>query len=100
MGQEYTFGQGSAGGTGVFSHEPKGAAAVFREQILLGYTERSAADVRRVIDDLKPRFLARDYSLLYRNCNTFADSLAKALLGTGIPGWVRARAPPSLRRHR
>lgn len=92
-GREYTFGGGASSSTGVFSHAPRAAdGCVFRESIELGSVRMTMAEVERVLDDLKGRFRADEYHILHNNCNCFSDTMARALLGHGIPSWVNRLA--------
>jgi hypothetical protein len=54
---------------------------------------RDAVD--RVVDSLKPRFLGKDYHLLEKNCNSFSDALARALVRSAR-GTRFSRRGPSL----
>lgn len=86
-------GGGDSGGSGVFQCTPRQAGnAVFREQLLLGHVAKTGREIDRVVDQLRGAFLAKEYNIIHRNCNHFSDALSRALLGTGIPGWVNRLA--------
>jgi hypothetical protein len=88
-GREYSFGYQDSSASGVFDIAPRTAeGCVFREQVQLGEISLSINEFERVIANIKPKFIAREYSILTRNCNTFADELSKALLGRPIPSYI------------
>ncbi len=81
-GKEYAFGR-CAFGTGVFDCPPGQCPKHrFRERILLGRTDHSSSDVDAIVIQLaqSPSWAGTAYHLLRRNCNTFAEHLAGALL--------------------
>jgi hypothetical protein len=84
--REYTFGAGSPG---VFDHNPKDVPnAKFRETISLGQFEGGHQRLDSVLSELRAEFKGSDYSLVFRNCNTFSNTLVWRLIGKEIPGWV------------
>ncbi len=85
---EYTF----AGGSGIFTHEPKGANAKFRESIVLGEFNGTSRDIDRVIDELKSSFPGSAYNLLNKNCNHFANAFTTRLINKPIPDFVNRLA--------
>eukprot|EP01006_Ploeotia_vitrea_P063817 TRINITY_DN86331_c0_g1_i1.p1 TRINITY_DN86331_c0_g1~~TRINITY_DN86331_c0_g1_i1.p1 ORF type:complete len:265 (-),score=103.00 TRINITY_DN86331_c0_g1_i1:28-822(-) len=92
-GREYSFGQGPTTASGVFAIAPRSAdGAVFRQQVLVGHTTMSYAEVDRVVDRLKAQFPANSYHVLTRNCNVFSDTLCMALLNRHIPSWINRMA--------
>lgn len=83
-GVEWTFG---SGGSGIFSHAPKGAPNVpLRSSIVLGETQASAREVEAVVAGMRPEWPGRKYSLIACNCNHFADDLVVRLIGVRVPG--------------
>lgn len=76
-------------GTGVFETDPKSAPdCEYRETIYLGESQLTSTDIRKALDNISGDFQAKQYSLVYKNCNSFSDAFSKQLLGVGIPGWV------------
>jgi hypothetical protein len=61
---------------------------VFRERIYLGDTKLDKRAFETTIDRLKADWKGERYNVLKCNCNHFADELANALMGYGIPLWV------------
>jgi len=92
-GKEYAFGGSACSETGVFSVRPRNApAAVFRESLLVGYTEMPAAQVDSLLLDLAAAYPGNSYNLLQRNCNHFADELSVLLTGNHAPYWINRMA--------
>jgi len=88
-GREYSFGQTDSGGSGVFDIAPRSAdGCIFREQLLLGEAMLSLSEVDGVVGKLRPKFPAREYNVLTRNCNTFSDEMSRALVNNGIPSYI------------
>jgi len=87
FGTEYTFGN-----DGVVNHTPKNvgdSGCPFKIGIVLGTVNVTRRNVEEIVYGLKnDHFVPGSYSLMQRNCNHFAEALAKALLGQSIPGWV------------
>lgn len=80
-GREWAFGYDDFG-SGVYCCRPgTHPNATLREKIQLGKVQLSADDVLRHINRLSSEFQGRSYHLLYRNCNHFTISLARALTG-------------------
>jgi hypothetical protein len=95
LGREWSFGQTDTPRSGVFDMAPGGAATdqvTFFKSIHLGSTSLTPAEVRAVIDELSEDFQGLSYNVVKRNCNHFSDTLARRLLGRGIPGWVNRLA--------
>jgi deubiquitinase DESI2 len=92
-GVEYCFGGHPESSTGVFEVSPRTAPdALFREAIMMGRSSldrRAVADLVHTISDAWP---GNSYDLLDRNCNSFANDLCVALVGTAIPAWVNRLA--------
>jgi len=101
-GLEWTF----AGGAGIYSDDPRGAAAKYRESFDMGEFAGSSRDMDIILDDLRRKFVPNSYHLLTQNCNCFAEDFCQRLLGKSIPGFVNRLAnlgsmvqcilPPSL----
>jgi hypothetical protein len=101
-GLEWTF----AGGAGIFSDDPKGAPAKYRESVDLGEFRGTSRDVDSILDDLRQKFKSNSYNILSQNCNSFAEDFCQRLLSRSIPGYVNRMAyfgsmiqcilPPSL----
>ena len=87
-GLEWTF----AGGAGIFSDDPKGAPAKYRESFDMGEFAGSSRDMDIILDDLRQKFVANSYNLLTQNCNSFAEDFCQRLLGKSIPGFVNRMA--------
>eukprot|EP00542_Grammatophora_oceanica_P009325 CAMPEP_0194045602 /NCGR_PEP_ID=MMETSP0009_2-20130614/16886_1 /TAXON_ID=210454 /ORGANISM="Grammatophora oceanica, Strain CCMP 410" /LENGTH=281 /DNA_ID=CAMNT_0038690487 /DNA_START=6 /DNA_END=851 /DNA_ORIENTATION=+ len=91
LGVEYSF----ASGAGIFEGTPKEApGARFREQLFLGVWEGSAADLRRVVAELREteNFGSEDYNLVRNNCNSFSNAFVWKLLERRIPAHVNRLA--------
>lgn len=45
-----------------------------------------------VVEEMKaePRWMARNYGLLSKNCNHFSDELCRRLTGRSAPAWISA----------
>lgn len=41
-----------------------------------------------IIDSLRDRFSGNSYHLIRKNCNTFTNALATAILNAPIPSWI------------
>jgi len=51
-----------------------------------------AADVTRIIDNLKHDFQGSDYHIMKKNCNCFANAFTKMLIGKPIPAYTNRMA--------
>lgn len=87
-GLEWSF----AGGSGIYSDDPKSAPATFRESIELGEFRGTSSDIDNIIDDLRQKFKSNSYNLLSQNCNCFSEDFSQRLLGKPIPGFVNRMA--------
>ncbi|CAB3396466.1 unnamed protein product [Caenorhabditis bovis] len=97
FGVEYAYGGHPYQFSGVFENTPQDAEELgenfkFKESIVVGETEHSAMDVRRLIKALGDEFRGDRYHLISRNCNHFSAVLARALTGKDIPNWVNRLA--------
>lgn len=89
LGLEYSF----ASGAGIFTSAPKEVpGARYRETIRMGTFEGGAPEVRMVVAELRSFFAPESYNLILKNCNHFAESFCKELLGKSIPGYVNRLA--------
>ncbi|ULT90794.1 hypothetical protein L3Y34_008836 [Caenorhabditis briggsae] len=97
FGVEYAYGGHPYQFSGVFENSPQDAEELgetfkFKESIVVGETEHSTTDVRRLIKALGEDFRGDRYHLISRNCNHFSAVLARALTGKEIPGWINRLA--------
>ena len=63
-----------------------------RESILLGTTKYSYREIYSMLDNIKEKFPGNSYHLIRKNCNTFTNCFAEALLHEPIPSWVNRMA--------
>eukprot|EP01012_Entosiphon_sulcatum_P039595 TRINITY_DN5232_c0_g1_i1.p2 TRINITY_DN5232_c0_g1~~TRINITY_DN5232_c0_g1_i1.p2 ORF type:complete len:200 (+),score=37.61 TRINITY_DN5232_c0_g1_i1:166-765(+) len=78
--------------TGVYEI-PEGSADLdLREFIVLGEVELNRRQVDRIVDSMRPQFLAADYHILRQNCIHFCEALALRLGMEGIPRWTNRLA--------
>ncbi|KAA6388369.1 MAG: putative pppde peptidase family [Streblomastix strix] len=92
--KEYAFGGGLEDETGVFISKPKSGieGTTFKEQILIGNSNMDIKEIYDIVNQLKQQFMSKDYHLLKKNCNIFADTLCQRVCGQGIPTWVNRPA--------
>lgn len=93
---EYSFaGQPGAPGSGVFDQVPRstppGSDWVFKEQLDLGKTPLSSAQLTSVLSSLRGEFLAKDYDLVGKNCNHFSEMVCDRAK-VKFPAWVNRAA--------
>ncbi|EDX18393.1 deubiquitinase DESI2 [Drosophila simulans] len=97
-GREYAFLAINLSISGIFEIHPRngqeelGEHFRFRKSILLGYTDFTCAEVKRVIYLLGLEFRGTSYHLTSRNCNHFSNCLARLVCGRKIPRWVNRLA--------
>jgi len=96
-GKEYAFGyHDDESASGVFAIAPRSAPApaTYRETIELGATPLSEGECERAIARLSREFTGPSYDLLTRNCNSFTEAMAEAVMGeTGkVPAYVNRLA--------
>ena len=96
FGKEYSFGgtrNRKSHVTGVFSCAPKSCPMHhYRESVYLGDCALSPAQVERILEDLKPLWLATSYNLFRKNCCFFSREFAVELGVGDIPEWVYSLA--------
>jgi len=96
-GTEYAYGGHPFAFSGVFENTPCDAEELgenfkFRQSILLGYTDFSPSDVRKIIQFIGKEYRGDKYHLISKNCNHFSNHLAKSLTGQEVPGWINRLA--------
>ena len=90
---EYSFGGHEFDYSGVFNCEPRKAeGAKFREAIVVGTTTWTSNEIASLVSSLSEEYVGSRYNLISRNCNHFAEDLAKRVTGNSIPGWVNRLA--------
>ncbi|KAL2489756.1 PPPDE putative thiol peptidase family protein [Forsythia ovata] len=76
-------------GSGVYSCPAgKNMQFSYRESIVLGRTNCSAAKVSQILKELSQEWQGNKYSMLSRNCNHFCNDLLKRLGVPKLPAWV------------
>ncbi|XP_014247995.1 desumoylating isopeptidase 2 isoform X2 [Cimex lectularius] len=96
-GQEYTYGGHPHSFPGIFPISPRKASELgdqykFRQSVLIGYTDFTESDVKRIIDELGKEFRGNQYHLMHKNCNHFSCAFTKILCEEEIPSWVNRLA--------
>lgn len=92
FGREWSFGMNDRG-TGVYYCEPKGNTShYYRQSIPMGPTKLSRREVSEMIQEMKPLWIGKDYTLLYKNCCDFSGDLCRGLDVGQLPGWLRSAA--------
>ncbi|KAF1750543.1 hypothetical protein GCK72_017094 [Caenorhabditis remanei] len=97
FGVEYAYGGHPYQFSGVFENSPQDAEELgdtfkFKESIVVGETDQSSSEIRRLIKQLGDEFRGDRYHLISRNCNHFSAVLARKLTGKEIPGWINRLA--------
>lgn len=94
-GREYSFGGASSlppdqqHETGIFLSRPKQCPGHhYRETLHLGACELTERQVRAIVRDLKPRWMALQYNIFRKNCCHFARALAIELGVGDLPRWT------------
>jgi hypothetical protein len=92
-GKEYSFGgtlrKNNSTITGVFACAPKKCPMHhYRESVYLGDCELSPAHVERILEELRPKWMASSYNLFRKNCSFFSREVAIQLGVGDIPEWV------------
>ncbi|KAL2489763.1 PPPDE putative thiol peptidase family protein [Forsythia ovata] len=76
-------------GSGVYSCPAgKNMQFSYRESIVLGRTNCSAAKVSQILKELSQEWQGNKYSVLSRNCNHFCNDLLQRLGVPKLPAWV------------
>ncbi|KAL2936168.1 hypothetical protein RDABS01_028991 [Bienertia sinuspersici] len=92
-GIEYAFGAHEYPSTGIFEGEPKKCEGfIFRKAILVGWTELTAEEVRKIMEELALVYKGNAYNLITKNCNHFCNDACIRLTGNPIPSWVNRLA--------
>ncbi|KAG5618681.1 hypothetical protein H5410_018505 [Solanum commersonii] len=92
-GIEYAFGAHEYSTTGIFEGEPKQCEGfTFRKAILIGWTEMSHGEVKRVMEEFAEKYRGNAYNLITKNCNHFCNDACVKLSGNPIPSWVNRLA--------
>lgn len=92
-GVEYAFGAHEYPSTGIFEGEPKKCEGfIFRKTILIGWTEKTPGEVRRVMEELADKYKGNAYNLITKNCNHFCSDACIKLTNNPIPSWVNRLA--------
>jgi len=88
-GREYSFGGSNRNISGIFKSPPKRCPLHhYRESIFLGDSNLSEGQVKAIIRDMTPMWMARSYNLFRKNCCFFSREFAIELGVGTIPSWV------------
>jgi hypothetical protein len=99
-GKEWSYGglepsifKGRNADTGVFSCEPRQCDMHhFREQIPLGHTRMTEAEVKELLVRLSKKWVGRRYDVFRNNCCHFSCAFAEELGVGAVPSWVQGLA--------
>ncbi|KAH9617868.1 hypothetical protein KSS87_007645 [Heliosperma pusillum] len=92
-GVEYAFGAHEYPSTGIFEGEPKQCQGfMFRKAILVGWTELTVEEVKKVMEELANVYRGNAYNLITKNCNHFCNDACIRLSDNPIPNWVNRLA--------
>ncbi|KAK0307729.1 hypothetical protein LTR82_015869 [Friedmanniomyces endolithicus] len=97
--REYAFGGHSRPKTtGVYFTAPRfeTPGVTFRCGIPQGTTQRSPAEIEKVVKEVGEAFLGEKYNLLTNNCNHFTSALCERLTGRRGPAWLNRAASVGL----
>lgn len=94
-GKEYAYGgHGRAGVSGVYWTKPGQVppGALFRCEIIHGFTFATEPEIEATIRDASAAFLGPSYNILTLNCNHFTMHLVERLTGMTGPAWLNRAA--------
>jgi len=96
-GVEYAYGGHPFAFSGIFELTPQSAEELgdnfrFRESIVLGETDFSGQEIRKMVQQMGLEYRGDQYHLINKNCNHFSAALAKTLTGKEIPAWINRLA--------
>lgn len=66
--------------------------ALFRCELIHGFTFASEPEIDATIRDVSAEFLGPAYNILTLNCNHFTSRLVEKLTGRSGPGWLNRAA--------
>lgn len=100
--KEYAFGGHPFDFTGIFDMAPSdveelGEGFTFKESILLGHTDFSEKEIKKLIEMMGRSFSGSSYHLIKKNCNHFSSDFCKLVCGKNIPNWVNRLAAIGIR---
>eukprot|EP00475_Leptophrys_vorax_P007612 TRINITY_DN14820_c0_g2_i1.p2 TRINITY_DN14820_c0_g2~~TRINITY_DN14820_c0_g2_i1.p2 ORF type:complete len:269 (-),score=56.66 TRINITY_DN14820_c0_g2_i1:1208-2014(-) len=84
--------------SGVYATTPKkargtnGELLTLRGSFLIGHTFYGERTIALLVEHLQKTYLAKDYSVLHKNCHVFCDELALQLTGNRLPLWINRLA--------
>jgi len=92
-GREWTFGNVSREGSGIFWNGPRANTAhTYREAVPMGTTQLTRQQIDRLLCVLKAKWPAESYDLVKRNCCHFCNEFCKKLGVGAVPPWVMSLA--------
>lgn len=96
-GVEYAYGGHPLPFSGIFENSPKDAGELgdnfkFRESIIIGETDFSSSEIKKMITHMGEEFRGDRYHLITKNCNHFSSTFTKNLTGSDIPSWINRLA--------
>mmetsp|Transcript_97943 Transcript_97943/g.204300 ORF Transcript_97943/g.204300 Transcript_97943/m.204300 type:complete len:237 (+) Transcript_97943:85-795(+) len=79
--------------TGVFCCLPRRCEGhIYQQSIAMGKTNKSEAEVKRILQRLERDWIVSDYDLLRRNCCHFCNEFCERLHVGSVPNWVMSLA--------
>lgn len=81
---EFAFGGHPYPFSGIFEISPKDAEELgeqfrYRQSLLLGYTDFTEMDVRRLVSEMGKNYRGDRYHLMNKNCNHFTSDLVQVI---------------------